>query len=115
MTRTKEKNWRRGRKNIDLLCCPASDDAYMAREKDKARKLRDSAWWRKKSSSGICAYCGMKFQPGDLTMDHVIPVSRGGTSEKFNIVPCCKGCNNKKRYLLPAEWEEYIESIKNKK
>lgn len=115
MTRTKDKSWKRGRKKIDSLFYPPGDDAYISREKDKARKLRGSAWWRKKTSPGICSYCGMKFPPGELTMDHVIPVSRGGTSEKFNIVPCCKECNNKKRYLLPAEWDEYIERIKNKK
>ena len=54
----------------------------------------------------------MKFSLAELTMDHVIPVSRGGTSERFNIVPCCKECNSKKKNLLPAEWDEYLEKLK---
>jgi hypothetical protein len=33
----------------------------------------------------------------------VVPVSRGGRSVKGNVVPCCKACNNEKKYLTPAE------------
>jgi 5-methylcytosine-specific restriction protein A len=84
-------------------------------EKRKARVLRNSSWWRRKRSSGVCYYCGRKFKPHELTMDHLIPLSRGGTSERFNIVPACKECNNKKKYLLPAEWDDYINTIKKSK
>ena len=81
-------------------------------EKMKARSLRNTSWWRKKISDGICYYCRKKFPPQELTMDHVIPLSRGGTSERINIVACCKDCNSKKKYLLPIEWEEYLNTIK---
>ncbi len=89
------------------------EEADLSREKRKARELRQSAWWKKKTASGKCYYCGLKFHPDELTMDHLIPLSRGGKSEKFNLVPACKECNNKKKYLLPAEWDEYLEKIKN--
>jgi 5-methylcytosine-specific restriction endonuclease McrA len=36
-------------------------------------------------------------------MDHILPVVRGGKSVKSNCVPCCKECNNEKKYLTPAE------------
>ncbi|MCJ7481978.1 MAG: HNH endonuclease [Thermodesulfovibrionales bacterium] len=36
---------------------------------------------------------------------------RGGKSSKGNVVPACKECNTKKKYLLPIEWEEYRESL----
>ena len=87
------------------------DEQQYKKEKEKSRRLRQSAWWKKKRSSGICHYCGKKFKPSLLTMDHVIPLSRGGTSSKENIVPSCRDCNTKKNYLLPAEWKEYLESI----
>ena len=87
--------------------------AGAVREKDKARDLRHTAWWRTKTASGICYYCRKKVSPSELTMDHVIPISRGGRSERENIVPACKDCNNKKKYLLPAEWEDYVKSIRN--
>ncbi len=45
-------------------------------------------------------------------MDHVVPLSRGGLTTKSNLVPCCKTCNNQKRELLPLEWEEYLEHLR---
>ncbi|OGR50755.1 MAG: HNH endonuclease [Desulfobacula sp. RIFOXYB2_FULL_45_6] len=89
-----------------------ADEDCLKKERDKARKLRSSQWWKRKRSSGICYYCKKNFSPGELTMDHIIPLSRGGKTEKFNVVPCCKACNTKKRRLLPAEWEEYMISLK---
>ena len=104
---------KRGQKRIDFLALSALDDDEIAREKEKARKLRKTPWWSRKKSTGRCHYCRRAFSPGDLTMDHLIPISRGGRSEKHNIVPACKECNNKKSYLIPAEWEEYLKGIKN--
>lgn len=87
-------------------------EEHIKREKAKARELRGSAWWKRKKSKGVCYYCGRKVGPGSLTMDHIVPLSRGGKSTKSNIVPACKECNNKKKYLLPLEWQEYLESLK---
>ncbi len=87
------------------------DDAHIKREKAKAREMRDSQWWKRKRSIGICYYCNRKFRPAELTMDHLVPIVRGGKSVQGNIVSSCKECNNKKKYLLPAEWEEYLKSI----
>ena len=81
------------------------------REKKRAQSLRQSSWWMKKTQKGVCYYCQSKVGRPHLTMDHVVPLSRGGKSRKGNIVPACKSCNNKKKYLLPIEWEEYIESL----
>ena len=72
-------------------------------EKAKARKLRQSKWWKQKIESGVCHYCGGHF-PGDtLTMDHVVPISRGGKTTRGNLVPSCKKCNSNKKYYTPAE------------
>jgi len=79
------------------------DPAHIARERAKARELRKSSWWRSLLDKGICHYCGRKFKPEELSMDHIVPVARGGRSVKGNIVPCCKECNNRKKYLTPAE------------
>ena len=88
------------------------DESELKRERAKARTLRVSQWWKRKCAVGICHYCQKQFAPADLTMDHVIPLARGGKSEKFNLVPCCKECNTRKRRLLPAEWKEYMDSLK---
>ena len=79
------------------------DPAQIAREREKARELRRTNWWRAQIQKGICHYCGGKFPPSELTMDHIVPLSRGGHSTKGNIVPCCKACNNNKKYTMPVD------------
>ncbi|MFH0844745.1 MAG: HNH endonuclease [Pseudomonadota bacterium] len=81
------------------------------REKEKARQLRQSAWWMNKIQKGTCYYCNRLVGGKNLTMDHIVPLSRGGKSRKGNIVPACKECNNKKKYLLPMEWEDYMRQL----
>ncbi len=88
-----------------------ADEKHIKKEKAKARELRESQWWKRKRSTGICYYCGRKFRPAELTMDHLVPLVRGGRSVQGNLVPACKECNNKKKYLLPMEWEQYLESL----
>lgn len=79
------------------------DPAFAKREREKARALRATDWWRAQVAKGVCRYCGQNVGAGNLTMDHVIPVSRGGRSVKSNCVPCCKDCNNRKKSKTPAE------------
>jgi 5-methylcytosine-specific restriction protein A len=79
------------------------DQKHIAREKLKAKTLRQSQWWRNKIAQGICVYCQQTFAPDELTMDHIVPLARGGRSTKGNVVPCCKACNATKKYLTPAE------------
>jgi 5-methylcytosine-specific restriction enzyme A len=85
------------------------DESHLKREKAIARELRQTQWWKNLRGRGECYYCKQRFPAKSLTMDHVIPVSRGGFSKKSNIVPCCKECNNKKKYLLPVEWDAYLK------
>jgi 5-methylcytosine-specific restriction endonuclease McrA len=84
------------------------DEDEIRRQRAKARELRKTRWWQQKTASGECYYCGEKVQHQDLTMDHLVPLARGGRSTKDNLVPCCKACNTKKKNMLPVEWEEYI-------
>lgn len=82
------------------------------RERAKARDLRNSQWWKRKRGEGVCYFCAGKFPPQELTMDHIVPVIRGGRSTKGNVVPACKECNSKKKHMLPIEWEEYLVHMK---
>jgi 5-methylcytosine-specific restriction endonuclease McrA len=47
-----------------------------------------------------CQYCG---RTGSLTMDHVVPRSRGGETSWENVVTCCAGCNRRKGNKLPDQ------------
>jgi len=50
-----------------------------------------------------CQYCGKKYPPAKLSIDHVIPRSRGGTLAWNNTVACCSRCNTRKGGRLPQE------------
>ena len=78
-------------------------EKQIRRERQKARELRASQWWKRKRATGICHHCGQKFLPKELTMDHLIPVIRGGKSTRGNLVPACKKCNADRKYRLPFE------------
>ncbi len=87
-------------------------EAEIQKEKAKARALKKTQWWQNKLNKGVCYYCGRNVGREGLTMDHLVPLSKGGKSKKGNLVPACKECNNKKKYLLPLEWEEYLERLR---
>jgi 5-methylcytosine-specific restriction protein A len=86
-----------------LLDPTHTDPARLKRERDKARELRASQWWKQKIAQGKCHYCGERFKPSQLTLDHVVPLARGGSSTKDNCVPCCKSCNNEKGLRTPVD------------
>ena len=79
-----------------------SDDE-IRRERQKARELRASPWWQRKCAAGVCHHCRGTFAARDLTMDHLVPIVRGGKSTKGNLVPSCKGCNTARKHRLPFE------------
>ena len=50
-----------------------------------------------------CQYCGEKKPAGELTLDHILPRSRGGDNSPVNVVTACLACNNRKGDRTPAE------------
>lgn len=55
----------------------------------------------KEKYAGLCYYCE---SDGVLTMDHFIPITKGGKHEKENIVPACVRCNCRKGNLMPDQF-----------
>ncbi len=51
----------------------------------------------------LCLYCGNPFHRGELTRDHVIPVSKGGRDIWVNVVTACWSCNVRKGNRTPAQ------------
>lgn len=80
-----------------------ANDAHIRRERERARALRKSPWWQAQLAQGRCHYCNGHFKADELTMDHIIPVVRGGTSDKGNVVPACFACNQSKASQTLAE------------
>lgn len=57
----------------------------------------------RKSQHDRCYYCGKKQK---LTVDHIVPLSRGGSNSPDNIVLACRSCNSSKNDRLPHEWPD---------
>lgn len=61
-----------------------------------------------------CVYCGKKAK--ELTMDHVVPLVKGGEHSFANVVPACRSCNSKKGVSLPPTFQPslfFVPSTKN--
>jgi hypothetical protein len=56
----------------------------------------------------LCAYCGSVFSYEFLTIDHVLPKSRGGKNTWVNCVTACKSCNHKKKNRTPEEAKMHL-------
>ncbi len=50
-----------------------------------------------------CQYCDKRLPASELTLDHIMPSSRGGKDSWANLVACCVGCNRKKADKTPEE------------
>lgn len=52
---------------------------------------------------GKCSYCGVRGQKGTMTVDHIMPKSRGGPQTWRNLATSCQRCNNRKGNRTPEE------------
>lgn len=61
-------------------------------------------WLEKKVQCGnACPACGVKETEATLTVDHIIPLAKGGTNWIWNIQPLCKRCNSRKNDNIPKQ------------
>ena len=91
-----------------------ADVEHLRRERARARELRATQWWKRRIESGVCHYCRTSVGRRALTMDHVVPLGRGGRSSRGNVVPACKDCNNLKKSLVPVEWQTYLNRLRDR-
>ena len=74
--------------------------AYVRKRFISLYPTRANILWRDKYS---CQYCTKKGNYRSLTLDHIIPKSRGGDKGWLNLVTCCARCNQKKGSKTPSE------------
>lgn len=72
---------------------PAADLARQHARRAATVGTFTGAEWRSIPFNDICSYCG---KTGEMTIDHVVPISAGGTNSTENIVPACGRCNSSK-------------------
>jgi 5-methylcytosine-specific restriction endonuclease McrA len=71
------------------------------------RFSRDNVYLR---DALTCQYCGHRYAARELTLDHVLPRSRGGKTSWRNVVTACGPCNRKKGHKTPDEAEMPLRS-----
>lgn len=59
-----------------------------------------------------CRYCGIDLDVKNRSLDHAIPLSRGGTNWTSNFIPCCRTCNFRKR---GKKFMEFLEVLREKR
>lgn len=92
----KYREWRR------MNPARTSNHRLARRNREATGALTERDWARVVARSlGRCSYCGIKSK---LTMDHVVPLSRGGTHTIGNVVPACGPCNFRKGRRFLTEW-----------
>lgn len=64
------------------------------------------AEWREELLREPCAYCGAPA----TSVDHFVPITRGGKTEPGNIVPACGPCNSSKRDADPMDWIDRLDA-----
>lgn len=70
----------------------------------RRRRIILHLWLHKKQRT--CAYCGCKLRKREATIDHIIPVSKGGTNNPGNYILACSECNSVKgNSIIPPRIE----------
>ncbi len=69
---------------------------------------------------GTCVLCGRQLRRNHFSVDHYYPKSAGGTYDVFNLVSACKKCNQRKKSMIPDDYEAvtiklFKEAVKDKK
>lgn len=80
----------------------------MTRPKHVRRKAIKERIFRKQG--GLCCYCGFAIALEAMTLEHLIPRSRGGTSEQHNLALACVPCNQLRGNWLPDDGPLWTEN-----
>ena len=93
---------RKWRKNNPLMV-RAEKQRAQARKRDAPGPRHTAQEWeaKKRDFDGRCAYC---FGLCRQTIDHVVPLERGGSDAIANCVPACRSCNSSKGTKKLLEW-----------
>jgi 5-methylcytosine-specific restriction endonuclease McrA len=68
----------------------------------KGRVRKRQRWRVAEAQNWRCAHCAAALEPATATLDHVIPLSRGGADDYDNHVAACFSCNQSRANFMPA-------------
>ena len=73
-------------------------DDFKRRQKIGTKKRAGKYEWLRSDYLSMCPYCGCDISK-EFSIDHIEPVTNGGTDEPDNLAPCCRSCNSKKNNM----------------
>lgn len=95
---------RRGDGSPDRCRSCRSNDQIPRRESYRAASLTWTKLAKVRSAASRCAYCSEELEAGDTHVDHIVPLSRGGSSRPENLAVVCGPCNRSKHTKSLDEW-----------
>jgi 5-methylcytosine-specific restriction endonuclease McrA len=100
------KRWRENNpEKFKILCARRT-----ARERSMEGDFTLEEWNSKLEEYNYrCAYCGCELNTETITIDHMIPIVRGGTNYIDNLVPACRSCNSRKHTKTAEEYLGELE------
>ena len=113
--RVLKRKWRAENKERDIESNRAYRNAHpeiwYSQARKREAKMKQNQTFKiskkelKKLYRGPCAYCNATRK---MTLDHVVPIFRGGSHSIGNLVPACGNCNFSKGKKLLMEWKLYL-------
>jgi 5-methylcytosine-specific restriction endonuclease McrA len=102
-----EPGRQRARRAAKLDLYRAISNRYRARKKAAdgsytAQQIREM----RAAQAGVCAYCKRQYEPYHLQIEHIIPLSQGGSNDISNICLACVTCNCSKKGRTPQQWTD---------
>jgi 5-methylcytosine-specific restriction endonuclease McrA len=113
----KVSQWNKNNPEKRVRYMTVENQKRRARKKQAGGSFVRSQWLKLlKEFGGKCVYCGSSVK---MSMDHFVPLSKGGSHCHGNIVPSCMNCNSNKRENDPMDWvvknfgrDKYDELVK---
>ena len=94
--------------------CTVPDAPPKRTDQKKPRPYREHAHYLYGVQEGICPGCNTHFPFRGLSVDHMLPLSRGGTDHRENLQLLCQPCNSEKNDKTVAEWKAYKKKKEEK-
>jgi 5-methylcytosine-specific restriction endonuclease McrA len=95
---------------VNSIIATEGDTRTLERNRDRyTPPLNNRTLFRR--DANLCMYCGQHFRTGELTRDHITPISRGGRDAWTNVVTACRRCNNHKGGRTPEEAKVQLVAV----
>ena len=108
-------------KALKRIAKRTAPEVVAARRNKQVRRSKPKGWLHEcaEAQNWRCAYCRKSMRKKEradkpwltATIDHVLPISRGGRNQRSNLVAACKGCNQAKGAMTAEEYAAHLDHV----